>query len=128
MKTKGSLKTSILKKTGMFLGSNRANHLRPETVESLFYLYRYTGDRKYRDWGRQIWRAIRVHSQRAFGFSSVADADEIARNDLALQESFFMAETLKYFYLLFSPPEKLDLEHYVFSTEGHPFRWKLLMI
>ncbi|KAK2120770.1 hypothetical protein P7K49_002156 [Saguinus oedipus] len=34
--------------------ADRHNLLRPETVESLFYLYRVTGDRKYQDWGWEI--------------------------------------------------------------------------
>jgi ER degradation enhancer, mannosidase alpha-like 2 len=37
-------------------------------------------------------------------------------------ESFVLAETFKYFYLLFAPPESLDLSRYVFNTEAHPLR------
>ena len=37
-------------------------------------------------------------------------------------ESFFLAETLKYFYLVFSDPEFLNLDDWVFNTEAHPFR------
>ena len=33
-----------------------------------------------------------------------------------------MAETLKYYYLLFSPRDLLSLDDYVFNTEAHPFR------
>ena len=35
-------------------------------------------------------------------------------------QSFFLAETLKYSYLLFADGSKLDLEKYVFNTEAHP--------
>ena len=36
-------------------------------------------------------------------------------------ESFFLGETLKYFYLLFSDtPHEFDLTHWVFNSEGHP--------
>lgn len=41
---------------------------------------------------------------------------------LILLQSFWLAETLKYFYLIFSPPELISLDHYVLSTEAHPFR------
>ena len=34
--------------------------------------------------------------------------------------AFFMAETLKYLYLLFSGAEKLDLNLFVLNTEAHP--------
>lgn len=37
-----------------------------------------------------------------------------------VQESFFLSETLKYFYLLFSPRSVIDLDKFVFNTEAHP--------
>jgi mannosyl-oligosaccharide alpha-1,2-mannosidase len=37
-------------------------------------------------------------------------------------ESFWMAETLKYFYLIFSPPGLISLDEFVLNTEAHPFR------
>jgi mannosyl-oligosaccharide alpha-1,2-mannosidase len=39
-------------------------------------------------------------------------------------ESFWMAETLKYFYLIFSEPSLLSLDEWVLNTEAHPFRLK----
>lgn len=36
--------------------------------------------------------------------------------------SFFLAETLKYLYLLQSPDHPISLERYVFNTEAHPLR------
>lgn len=37
-------------------------------------------------------------------------------------ESFFLAETLKYLYLLFSDDSLLPLDEWVFNTEAHPFK------
>ena len=37
-------------------------------------------------------------------------------------ESFVLAETFKYYWLLFAPPEALDLHQVVFNTEAHPLR------
>jgi hypothetical protein len=37
-------------------------------------------------------------------------------------ESFFLAETLKYLYLLFAPANTVDLTQVVFNTEAHPLR------
>ena len=34
--------------------------------------------------------------------------------------SYFLAETLKYLYLLFSEEDLIPLERWVFNTEGHP--------
>lgn len=39
-----------------------------------------------------------------------------------MTQSFWLAETLKYFYLVFSPPDLISLDHSVLNTEGHPFR------
>ena len=39
-----------------------------------------------------------------------------------LMPSYFLAETLKYLYLLFAPDETLDLDKVVFNTEAHPLR------
>lgn len=35
---------------------------------------------------------------------------------------FFLAETLKYLYLLFADDDTLDLDAVVFNTEAHPLR------
>jgi len=37
-------------------------------------------------------------------------------------ESFYLAETLKYLYLIFAPEETFDLQKCVFNTEAHPFK------
>lgn len=37
-------------------------------------------------------------------------------------QSFWIAETLKYFYLIFSGPELISLDDYVFNTEAHPLK------
>lgn len=40
---------------------------------------------------------------------------------LTTAQSFWLAETLKYFYLAFSPPDLISLDDYVLNTEAHPF-------
>ena len=39
-----------------------------------------------------------------------------------MMQSFFLAETLKYLYLLFSPPSLVSFDEWVFNTEAHPLR------
>jgi hypothetical protein len=39
-----------------------------------------------------------------------------------VSQSWFFAETLKYFYLLFSPDSALSLQDWVLNTEAHPLR------
>ena len=36
-------------------------------------------------------------------------------------ETFFLGETLKYLYLLFSDTDVLPLDEWVINTEAHPF-------
>uniref|UniRef100_A0A0V0J461 alpha-1,2-Mannosidase n=3 Tax=Schistocephalus solidus TaxID=70667 RepID=A0A0V0J461_SCHSO len=98
--------------------------LRPETVESLFYLYRITKDPLYRTWGRQIFEAFQKHTRLPHaGYAPVQDVNALPVSHKGKMESFWMAETLKYFYLLFSDQAaaKFDLKKWVFNSEAHPF-------
>jgi mannosyl-oligosaccharide alpha-1,2-mannosidase len=94
--------------------------LRPETAESLFYLYRLTGDEKYRQWGAELFDAIKKSSRVVTGYSSVEDVSQVPTQKLDELQTFVLAETFKYLYLLFSPDETLDLRRYVLNTEAHP--------
>ncbi|XP_069333237.1 LOW QUALITY PROTEIN: endoplasmic reticulum mannosyl-oligosaccharide 1,2-alpha-mannosidase [Eulemur rufifrons] len=103
--------------------ADRHNLLRPETVESLFYLYRLTGDRKYQDWGWEILQSFnRFTRVRSGGYSSINNVRDPQKPEPRdKMESFFLGETLKYLYLLFSDdPDLLSLDTYVFNTEAHP--------
>ncbi|KAL3314577.1 Endoplasmic reticulum mannosyl-oligosaccharide 1,2-alpha-mannosidase [Cichlidogyrus casuarinus] len=98
--------------------------LRPETVESLFYLYRITKDPIYREWGWSIFQAFNKYARLPDnGFASVADVMQTPPVHLDKMESFFLAETMKYFLLLFddAAAAKVDLSTWVFNTEAHPF-------
>ncbi len=95
--------------------------LRPETLESLFVLWRLTKDPVYREWGWEIFKAISSHARvRTGGFSGVKDvmATPVQWNDK--MDSFFLAETLKYAFLLFADDDLLPLDKVVFNTEAHP--------
>jgi len=98
---------------------------RPEAVEAWFYLWRITKDERYRRWGWEFFEALQRHSRVEFGFSGIKDASVAPSEKLEyddVQQSFFLAETLKYLYLLFCPNEVLPLDEYVFNTEAHPLR------
>ena len=99
------------------------NLLRPETVESLFYMYRFTKDKKYRDWGWQIFMAFMKYTKiEGGGFSSINNVKSPGNPGFKDKlESFFLAETLKYLFLLFSDDSQLiPLDKYVFNSEAHP--------
>ncbi|ETM46958.1 hypothetical protein L914_08248 [Phytophthora nicotianae] len=99
------------------------NILRPETVESLMILYRVTGDEIYREHGRTIMKAFEKRSKvEAGGYRSTSNVWYGELTTMAgPMESFFIAETLKYLFLLFSDDDILALDEIVFNTEAHPF-------
>mmetsp|Transcript_26341 Transcript_26341/g.75515 ORF Transcript_26341/g.75515 Transcript_26341/m.75515 type:complete len:180 (+) Transcript_26341:766-1305(+) len=93
--------------------------LRPEAIESVYLMWYFTGETKYREWGATMWKGIRSSCRGKFGYAILRDTNDPESQEDAT-ESFFMAETLKYFYLLFSERETLDLSKWVLNTEAHP--------
>ncbi|HEU4477806.1 MAG TPA: glycoside hydrolase family 47 protein [Pyrinomonadaceae bacterium] len=94
--------------------------LRPEIVESTYYLYRYTKDKKYLLMGEQLWRDFVKYCRTEDAYAALKSVVTKEKNDS--MQSFLFAETFKYFYLLFSPPSTLDFEKVIFNTEAHPIR------
>ena len=119
-----------------------------ETLESLFVMYRQTGDRKYQDWAWSIfqvqactplqgqlacadllamrclvgvYQAIDNHCWTPTAYSGLLDVTRVPPEQNDSMQSFFLAETLKYLYLIFSPTTVLPQSQYVFNTEAHPF-------
>lgn len=95
--------------------------LRPEIVESAYYLYVATKDPRYLDMGKVFFEALLRHCRANGGFTTLKNVVTKEQGDL--MPSYFLAETLKYLYLLYAP-EALDFDHVVFNTEAHPFRRK----
>ncbi|KAI1231141.1 hypothetical protein IHE44_0008074 [Lamprotornis superbus] len=100
--------------------SERYYILRPEVVESYMYLWRLTHDPKYRHWGWDVVQALEKHCRVESGFSGIRDVYTTTPTHDNMQQSFFLAETLKYLYLLFCEDDVLSLEDWVFNTEAHP--------
>ncbi|KAM6561884.1 hypothetical protein CsatB_021882 [Cannabis sativa] len=96
------------------------NILRPETVESLFYLWRITGNKTYQEWGWNIFQAFEKNSRVESGYVGLKDVNSGVKDNM--MQSFFLAETLKYLYLLFSPSSVIPLDQWVFNTEAHPLK------
>ncbi|XP_013200291.2 mannosyl-oligosaccharide alpha-1,2-mannosidase IA isoform X1 [Amyelois transitella] len=95
--------------------------LRPETFESYFIMWRLTKDQKYRDWGWEAVQALEKHCRVDGGYTGLVNVYHAQPQGDDVQQSFFLAETLKYLYLLFSDDDLLPLEQWVFNTEAHPF-------
>jgi mannosidase alpha-like ER degradation enhancer 2 len=94
--------------------------LRPEIVESAYYLNHYTGDARYRAMGREFFEAFVRYCRTDAGYAALKDVRTKVQEDS--MESFVFAETFKYFYLLFAPKEALDFDAVTFNTEAHPLR------
>ncbi|KAL3052187.1 mannosyl-oligosaccharide 1,2-alpha-mannosidase IA-like [Trematomus bernacchii] len=94
--------------------------LRPEVIETYMYMWRFTHDPKYREWGWEAVQALEKHCRVEGGYSGVRDVYASTPNHDDVQQSFYLAETLKYLYLLFSDDDHLAFDHWVFNTEAHP--------
>jgi glycosyl hydrolase family 47 len=104
----------------MAIGAYPGYELRPEALESAYYLYQLTGDLRYRRMGEAMWRAIDRWTRTPDGFAALADVRTKEKRDR--MHSFLFAETMKYAWLLLAPPATLDLHTVVFNTEAHPLR------
>jgi len=96
--------------------------LRPEALESVFYMWRITGEEKYRDAAWEMFEAIDLHTSTELANAALRDVTQQNPEKEDSMESFWMSETLKYLYLIFAEPELISLDHFVFNTEAHPFR------
>lgn len=118
--------------------------LRPEAIESVFVMYRITGEEKWMDHAWDMFSAVVRASKTRWANGQVRDVTYAASDEDGdrrgqpqrvgslsksmggnvedKMESFWTAETLKYFYLVFSTPDVVDLDDWVFNTEAHPFR------
>ncbi|CAK7243165.1 MAG: hypothetical protein STHCBS139747_004676 [Sporothrix thermara] len=97
--------------------------LRPEAVESVFLLYRMTGDRALQEAAWTMFQSMQRATATEHANSAIADVTATGTTQkLDAMESFWFAETLKYLYLTFSEPDYFSLDDYVYNTEAHPFK------
>jgi len=94
--------------------------LRPEIVESAYYLRHYTRDPRYLEMGRTFLEGLLAHCRTDAGYTVLKSVVTKEKGDL--MPSYFLAETLKYLYLIFAPDQALDFDQVIFNTEGHPLR------
>jgi ER degradation enhancer, mannosidase alpha-like 2 len=97
--------------------------LRPEIIESTYYLYHYTHDAKYLAMGITYYNALVQYCRTDEAYAALKDVQTKAKDDS--MESFFFAETMKYLYLLFAPEDTLQFDKVIFNTEAHPLKRSL---
>ncbi|MEQ1922305.1 MAG: glycoside hydrolase family 47 protein [Pyrinomonadaceae bacterium] len=98
--------------------------LRPEIVESTYFLYQATKDAKYLAMGKQMFEDLVKHCRTDVAYAGLKNV--VTKEKTDYMHSFWLAETLKYFYLLFADEKKVDIKKVVFNTEAHPIKktWK----
>ena len=94
--------------------------LRPEIIESAYYLRHFTKDPLYREMGKTFFDSLVKDCRTEVGYAALSDVETKTKKDE--MESFFFAETFKYLFLLYAPPDTVDLRKVVFNTEAHPIR------
>lgn len=100
--------------------SDKKYVLRPEAIESVFLMYRLTGDATWMDKAWTMFESIERHTRTKLGAASIRDVSVPQTEQMDSMESFWLAETLKYFYLVFSEFGLVDLDTWVLNTEAHP--------
>lgn len=94
--------------------------LRPEIIESAYYLYHYTKDEKYLRMGETFLNDLTKYCKLDEGYAALKSV--ITKEKTDQMESFFFAETLKYLYLLFDDESTLKFDKVIFNTEAHPVK------
>jgi mannosidase alpha-like ER degradation enhancer 2 len=95
-------------------------YLNPEIMESAYYLYVATSDRKYITMGKHFLDGLKAYCRTDAGYAELKDVTTKEKMDR--MESYFLAETMKYLYLLFAPSEVLDFSKVTFNTDAHPIQ------
>jgi mannosidase alpha-like ER degradation enhancer 2 len=95
--------------------------LRPEIVESTYYLYKLSGDpSSYLYLGERFWKDFVQHCRTNDAYAALKSV--VTKEKADSMQSFLFAETFKYFYLIFAPDDTLDFRNVIFNTEAHPIR------
>lgn len=104
--------------------TSKGYQLRPEIIESAYYLYQFTRDPKYLKMGETFFHGLMKYCKTDAGYAYLQDVTTKQQGDG--MQSFFFAETMKYLYLLFAPKDTVPFEKIIFTTEAHPLRktWK----
>mmetsp|Transcript_9708 Transcript_9708/g.35555 ORF Transcript_9708/g.35555 Transcript_9708/m.35555 type:complete len:967 (-) Transcript_9708:92-2992(-) len=95
----------------------RGYPLRPELIESTYFLSKATNQSSYVVAGRRLQAGIQK-AKVACGYASLKDVGVGIDSVDDHMESFFLSETLKYLFLLYDTGTDVA-EQYIFTTEGH---------
>ena len=78
------------------------------------------GGDQYREWGWRTFLNFERYLKVRHGYASLRDVSNPRPQHMDRMESFFLAETLKYLYLLQDPKRQVRPDTHIFNTEAHP--------
>ncbi|KRZ38059.1 ER degradation-enhancing alpha-mannosidase-like protein 1 [Trichinella pseudospiralis] len=95
--------------------------LRPEFIESTYFLYLATKNPFYLHVGKEVAESLEKYTRTNCGYATIHDVADKSLEDR--MESFFLSETIKYLYLLFDVDNPVNRrgDQFLFTTEGHLF-------
>ncbi|CEJ94270.1 hypothetical protein VHEMI09811 [[Torrubiella] hemipterigena] len=103
--------------------SHKEYRLRPEAIESVFYMWRITKDQRWRDEAWKMWESVtKAAKVPGGGYAMVQNVVQADSGHADSMETFWLGETVKYFYLIFEDDAVLNLDDWVFNTEAHAFK------
>jgi len=105
--------------SGVRTMADRRYILRPEAIESVFYMHRLTGSPYWRTAGWKMVSAMLKHTRTPLAHAAIDDVTKANPQAVDSMESFWLAETLKYAYLLFEEEEAWSLDEWILNTEAH---------
>ena len=86
---------------------------RPEAIESIFILYRVTGDIELRNIAWRMFQNIDKATRTDIAHAAIVDVRDSPPKKADRMESFWLAETLKYLYLIYSEWNVINLDDWV---------------
>jgi hypothetical protein len=99
--------------------------LNPEVIESTYYLWHFTGDSTYYKRIKKYYMDIKEYCRTEIAYCHIEDV--VSKKQKDEMETFFIAESMKYFYLTFHSKSNINPSDYVFSTEAHPFKKSIFL-
>jgi mannosidase alpha-like ER degradation enhancer 2 len=94
--------------------------LNPEIMESIYTLYRTTGNADYLQIGKVFLDSLVIYCKTDEGYAGLSSV--ITKKKVDRLDPWFFAGTMKYLYLLFTPPDVLDFGKIIMNSHGHPIR------
>lgn len=96
--------------------------LRPEFADACLNLWLGDRDERYRALTATHYRAMKATSKAAYGYTSLADITTRPMTQGDNCPGYWWSEQMKYYFLMFAEPKRVDLSRLVLSTEANVLR------